>query len=132
MRLPPDADEWWTFDPEMGREQYVCRVLEAYQNTPTAAGRVRPQDRNLAAHLFYQKVPFSAVDAAFVLAAARRTFRHPNLAPLAPIGSLNYFLPVIREILETPIDPGHIGWLDWKLRHADEILRVDCDHTPTV
>jgi hypothetical protein len=125
MRLPPDADQWWVFDPEMDREHYVCRLLEGYSNTPTAAGRVRPQDRTLAAHLFRQKVPFAAVDAAFTLAAARRVFRDPGLAPLAPIGSLNYFLPVIREILDTPIDPGHIGWLDWKLRHADEILRRD-------
>ena len=96
-------------------------MLEAYSNTPTVADRRRPQDRSLAAHLFHQKVRYSAVDAAFILAAARRVFRDPRLAPLAPIGSLHYFLPVIREILDTPIDPGHIGWLDWKLRHADEI-----------
>ena len=122
MKLPPDADEWWVFEPEMEREQYVCQVLEAYLKTPTVAGRMRPQDRSLAAHLFRQRVPFAAIEAAFILAAARRVFRDPRRPPLDPIGSLKYFMPVIREILRTPIDPGHIGWLEWKLHHADEIL----------
>ncbi|MCP4203643.1 MAG: hypothetical protein GY769_17115 [bacterium] len=105
----------WVFDPDLGREQYVQRVLDAYRQTPTTAGRVRPADRRLAVQLFHRGVPDSMVQAAFSLAAARRTFRDPEAGPLHPIRSLHYFLPVLDEIRCEPIDPDYIRYLEWKL-----------------
>lgn len=125
MKLPPDADTWWVVDPTIDREQYVRRLLEIYRQTPTTCARVRPEDRHLLERLFHQGVPFTAVEAAFLLAAARRIFRDPSRSALSPIHSLNYFLPVIREILTKPIDPGYIGFLEWKLENAGEIPRRD-------
>jgi hypothetical protein len=115
MKLPRDADEWWVFDPTMDREHYVRETLEQYRQTPTTCGRVRPDDRSLALSLYQQRIPFTAVEGAFVLAATRRTKRNPTLPPLAPIHSLRYFQPIIREILETPIDPGDISYLWHKM-----------------
>ncbi len=108
----------WVFDPDLGREQYVQRVLDGYRRTPTSAGNIRPADRRLAVHLFHRGVPLSMVKAAFSLAAARRVYRHPEAPPLAPIRSLHYFLPVIDEIRSAPIDPGYIRFLEWKLHDS--------------
>ncbi len=116
MSLPADACEWWVFDPTMNRKQYVQRTLEEYRTTPTACGRVRRADHDFALSLYQKAIPFTAVEGAFVLAAARRTARDPRRQPLAPIGSLRYFLPIIREILDTPIDPGEISYLWLKMQ----------------
>lgn len=117
MRLPPDVEEWWVFDPAMSCEEYVRQTLEAYRSTPTTLGQVHSCDRDFALHLFRQKVPFTAVEGALILAAARRTFRRdPQRPPLAPIRCLRYFRPVIREILDTPIDPGEISYLWYRLQ----------------
>jgi hypothetical protein len=115
MRLPPDADEWWIFDPTMTRDQYVRQTLEGYRTTPTACGRVRHADRDLAVRLYHERVPFTAVEGAFILAAARRTYRN-SPHPLSPICSLHYFLPILREILDTPVDPGKVSYLWLKMQ----------------
>ena len=119
MKLPPDADTWWVVDPSIDRQQYIRRLLELYRETPTTCGGVYPRDRQLLERLFHEGVPFAAVEAAFLLAAARRVYRDPRRTPLAPIRSLKYFLPVVREILDTPIDPGEIGFLEWKLHNVE-------------
>ena len=105
----------WVFDPDLGAEQYVQQLLDAYRRTPTTAGRVRPADRHLAVQLFRRGVPLSMVLAAFSLAASRRLFRDPDAAPLHPIQSLHYFLPVLDEIRYEPIGPDYIRHIEWKL-----------------
>ncbi len=117
MNYSPDAlaHLGWVFDPDLGAEQYVQRLLDAYRQTPTAAGRVRPADRRLAAQLFDRRVPLSMVQAAFSLAAFRRLFRDPDAAPLHPIRSLHYFLPVLDEIRCEPIGHDYIRYIEWKL-----------------
>ena len=115
MSQPHSAHTAWVFDTDLGREQYVQRLLDAYRQTPTTAGRVRPADRRLAVQLFERGVPLAMVQAAFSLAACRRTFREPDAAPLHPIRSLHYFLPVLDEIRSEPIDPEYIRYIEWKL-----------------
>ena len=105
----------WVFDPDLRPEQYVQSLLDAYRQTPTTAGSVRAADRRLAAQLFERGVPLSMIQAAFSLAAFRRIFRQPNAAPLHPIRSLHYFLPVLDEIRSEPISPDYIRYIQWKL-----------------
>ncbi len=116
MKLPPDANEWWVFDSTMDRQQYVRQTLEEYRNTPTACGQVCRADHDLAVSLYKKAIPFTAVEGAFVLATTRRSSRHSRRQPLAPIGSLRYFLPIIREILDKPVDPGEISYLWLKMQ----------------
>ena len=116
MKRPTDAEQWWVFDPKMDREDYVCQTLEAYRSTPTACGLIRRADHDLALGLYQKRIPFHAVDGAFVLATARRASRDPQRRPLAPIASLRYFLPIIREILNKPVDPAHISYLWLKMQ----------------
>jgi hypothetical protein len=63
-------------------------------------------------------VSASVVEAAIILATARRVLRPPDYPPLAPIRSLHYFLPVIDEITAAPLPPDYLNYLREKLeRH---------------
>jgi len=55
------------------------------------------------------------VQHALLLAMARRCLRDPSLAPLPPIRSLHYFLPVIEEVLSMEISPDYVRYLKRKL-----------------
>jgi hypothetical protein len=111
-------------DTPLRREQYVHRVLEAYQRTPGTSGQVRPPDRQLALELQQCGIPLHTVENAFLLAAARRIFRPAQAPPLTTVRSLAYFLPVIEELLATTIDENYFEYLRRKLEPF-------YSHTPT-
>jgi len=56
--------------------------------------------------LWERQIPLTTVETAFLLASVRRASRRPNAVPLGPIRSLHYFLPVIEELLHTPLYHG--------------------------
>jgi hypothetical protein len=60
-------------------------------------------------------VSLAAVENALVLAAARRLIRPAEAAPLGPIRSLAYFLPVIDEVLGLSISPDYFRYLRLKI-----------------
>ncbi len=104
------------------RAEYLKRLLDRYCGLPhTAARRPSPYDRNLAGQLFDRGISFDVLEAAFLLALARRTHRNPQAPPLPPIRSLAYFLPLIDEVLQTPIDPGYLAYLRAK---ADQSVQI--------
>ena len=94
-------------DQRVQQETYICRLLEAYRQTPGTTGSIRRPDRLLAVQLYQRGVPLPAVENAFVLAAARRLIRPPDALPLGAIRSLAYFVPVIEEVLIRPISPSY-------------------------
>lgn len=89
-----------------GRE-YVQRLLAAYRATPGTCGVIRGPDRVVAAQLYERGVPVTAVENALALAALRRMIRPDGAAPLPPVRSLAYFLPVIDEVLATDVTPAY-------------------------
>jgi hypothetical protein len=96
----------------MSRAAYVRAVLALYCGLPhTAARRPSPSDRRLATQLFDQGIALATVEAAFLLAIARRSVRPPDLPPLPLVRSLAYFLPVIEELHLSPPDPGYLTYL---------------------
>jgi len=97
-----------------GRDRYVKAVLDLYRTVPGVLGRVRRVDRDLAARLFYNGVPFYAIRNAFIVAAARRIRHNAFATPLPPVRSLHYFLSVLREVIERP--PGY--------REVEDMLQV--------
>jgi len=48
-------------------------------------------------------VSLRVIQEALLLATVRRCLRAPDAAPLAPVRSLHYFIPVIEEIMATPL-----------------------------
>ena len=97
------------------RENYINQALALYRCVPGTLGRVRREDRLLAADLHDRGINLSTLEAALVLAAARRCLRSPDALPLAPIRSMHYFLPVIEEIRANPPATDYIAYLKSKI-----------------
>jgi hypothetical protein len=114
--------------PLSPRTQYVKRVIDLYRCTPGASGFARRADRCLAAALYDRHVPLEIVQAALLLAAARRSRRHNDAPPLAPIGSLHYFRPVIDELTTAQPDPTYLRYLRQSLVNLAPLLASALDH----
>ena len=98
--------------------EYVRRVLEAYRLTPGTAGVVRRADRLFAAQLYDRGVSLATVENALLLAAARRSARPADAAPLGTIRSLAYFAPVIEEVLQLKVGPEYFRHLRNRLQRS--------------
>jgi len=94
---------------------YVEAVLKLYMSLPETPFRTSRYDRELATTLCERQVPLETIEVAFLLASARRLFRDPAMAPLQPIRSLHYFLPVIKEVSAGPLSPDYVKYLRLKL-----------------
>ena len=92
-------------------DDYVRAVLSAYLALPDTPARSSPFDRRLARSLHERAVPLDTVIDALSLASARRNSRHAAAAPLGSIRSLAYFLPIIEELIASPIDPPYAAFL---------------------
>jgi len=102
-------------DVAVARQRYIRAVLEIYTATPGVLGRIRRADRLLAGEMFDRRIPLYVVDYACVLAAARRTFRNAYAAPLPPIRSLQYLVPIVQEVIQRPPGPRDISQLRERL-----------------
>jgi len=92
-------------------DDYVRAVLSAYLALPDTPARTSPFDRRLALSLHERAVPIDTVIVALSLASARRSARHGDAVPLGSIRSLAYFLPVIEELIASPIGPAYAAFL---------------------
>lgn len=102
------------------QEEFVRQVLDAYRKTPGTMGTIRRPDRLLAAQLHQRGVPLTAIENALILAAARRMIRPAGSPSLGTIHSLAYFLPVIEEVLSSPVNPDYFRYLRHKLQRLAE------------
>jgi len=97
------------------REEYVSRVFRLYlgpAETPTRWSRL---DRRLAEELYEKRIKLEEIEAAMILASARRLLRSADAPILGPIRSLHYFLPVIDEVRSVPVSAGYMQYLRGKL-----------------
>lgn len=97
--------------------RYVSLVLDQYVTLPGTLRRVLRQDRLTAIALFRRGVRLDIVHNAFVLVLARRTFRS-DPHDLEPIRCLQYFLPVVDELLDSPPLPEYLDYLKSRLIDA--------------
>jgi hypothetical protein len=94
--------------------RYVARVLGRYATLPGTLRRVLRQDRRTALTLYRRGVQLDIVENAFVLGVARRTFRS-DANRLEPIRCLEYFVPVVDELIQEPPLPEYLDYLKAKL-----------------
>jgi hypothetical protein len=92
------------------RDAYRKTLLDLYLRLPDTPRRISRFDLRLVRDLWEREIPLATVETAFLLASARRAHRPADALPLGPIRSLAYFLPVIEELQQTP------------LQHADAYL----------
>ena len=100
---------------QISKSDYVVQVLHLYltlAETPTRHSRL---DRQLAEDFYDQHIELEQVEAALILASARRLLRNSEAPKLGPIRSLHYFVPVIEEVRKSPISPDYIAYLRRKL-----------------
>ncbi len=102
-------------ESQIGRQEYVRRLLDAYRTTPGTTGHIRSADRHLAGALYDHQVPLSAVENALVLATARRLLRPAEAPPLGLIRSLHYFKAVIDEVMTLPVGEDYFSYLREKI-----------------
>lgn len=107
--------------PAADRRHYVERVLDLYRNVPGALRVRQTIGCQLASTLFDRQVPLETVQAAVLLAVARRTSRS-TARRLAPIASLHYFAPIIDELLEEPLDPDYLLYIRRKIARTAPAL----------
>ncbi len=99
----------------MQRRAYVQTVLEAYLELLDTPPRSRSPDRRLAGQFYDRNIPLPTVKDALLLASARRLLRSQDAHLLASVRSLYYFVPVIEELLETPLPKGYSRYLERKI-----------------
>ena len=102
-------------NPETAEKECVARVLKLYLSLPQTPARTSRTDRQLAAQWYAQGCAWETVEAALLLAAARRNLRDPALPPLGPIRSLHYFVPVVAEVCAAPLPLDYVQYLRSKL-----------------
>lgn len=99
----------------MTLESYIRAVRHLYLRLPNTSGRFSRSDRQLAEDLHQRGIPIHIIRSALLLATARRLCRNPTNAPLPPVRSLHYFLPVLDEILLQPLPQGYLQYLESKI-----------------
>ncbi len=95
---------------------YVPAVLAMYTALPETPARTRPADRKLAEEWQRSGVTLEMVESALLLGQLRRLGRPPDYPKLNPIRSLYYFVPLIEEIMETPLPDGYVEYMKSKLQ----------------
>jgi hypothetical protein len=85
---------------------YRQALIDLYLRLPDTPRRLSRFDLRLLRQLWERQVPLPVVEMALLLASARRAARPAAALPLGPIRSLHYFLPVIEELLQTPLHYG--------------------------
>ena len=99
----------------MTESAYVQAIRFLYLQTPNTSGRFSRADRQLAQALHQRGIPIDTIRSALLLASARRASRNPINAPLPPVRSLHYFLPVLDEILLQPLPNAYLQYLESKI-----------------
>jgi hypothetical protein len=101
---------------EIEPDGYVDAVLSAYMTMPETPLKPTPGDRTTATRLLAMGVPLHTVHTALVLGSLRRLGRPSDYPRLQPVRSLAYFLPVIDELLETPVSDDYETYLRVRLK----------------
>ena len=95
----------------MTSEAYARGVIGLYLTLPGVTGRAGRADWALARTLHAEGAAFEIVEAAMLLAVARRAGRDPEAPPLHLVRSLAYFRPVIDELIAQPVTPTYVEYL---------------------
>lgn len=103
--------------------RFVRGVLARYVWLPDTPVRTSRYDRRLATSWFERDVGLLVVEAALLLASARRALREGWLPPLPPVRSLAYFQGALAEVLDNPRTPD-LEYLTYLLRRLRPLAEL--------
>ncbi len=95
---------------------YISAVIEMYVALPETPARARPADRKLAEDWQRSGITLEVVESALLLGQLRRLARPPDYPKLSPIRSLYYFVPLMEEVREKPLQDGYVEYMKSKLQ----------------
>jgi hypothetical protein len=101
----------------------VRGVLARYVWLPDTPVRTSRYDHHLASSWFERDVGLLMVEAALLLASARRALRESWLAPLPQVRALAYFQGAVREVLDNPRPPD-LEYLTYLLRRLRPLAEL--------
>ena len=101
---------------DIQQDDYVADVLRLYLDLPETPRKASLNDKITAIGLHERGIHMTTAESAFLLASVRRLGRSADLPLLSPIRSLAYFLPVIQEILDKPVNDDYLKYLRMKVR----------------
>jgi hypothetical protein len=102
----------------VGPNSYATAVIALYLEQPDTPMRASQADQAVARRLEKDGVRQETVEAALLLGSLRRLLRPKEAAPLSPIRSLAYFLPVIEELTQNPSPGNYLDYLRLKLQQT--------------
>jgi hypothetical protein len=91
--------------------EYVETIRRWYLDVECTASRFGAQDRTKAVEFQSRGIPLEVIEAALLLGAARKYVSWLNGTARAPIGSLEYFEPLVAEIQDQPMTETYRGYL---------------------
>jgi hypothetical protein len=105
------------------QRRFVRGVLARYVWLPDTPVRTSRYDHRLASGWFERDVGLLPVEAALLLASARRALRESWLAPLPQVRSLAYFQGALAEVLDNPRPPD-LEYLTYLLRRLRPLAEL--------
>jgi hypothetical protein len=108
-----------SINPREGVDEYTAAALKLYLRLPETPLKATSNDRQTAENLHARGISLPTIESALLLASIRRLSRLPDLPRLSVIRSLAYFLPVIEEILFTPVPNDYLQYLRKKVESLD-------------
>ncbi len=102
-------DDFWPYQKAQARaisnpeSEYLERIRNLFLAHPIVRSSFGEADHHLAGALYRRGVPLEQAERALVLGLARKYVSCFNDPKAAPITSLHYFLPVLREVQEVRV-----------------------------
>lgn len=100
-------------------DSYVSSVLVLYTALHETPDRPRPADRRLAENWYNRGITLQTVESALLLGQLRRLGRPADYPKLQPIRSLYYFVPLIDEVLASPVEPDYMSYIRMTLKRLE-------------
>ena len=107
------------------KERYIRKIIDLYLNLPETPTRCARSDIQLASKWYQEQIKPGDVQAAMLIATARRLFRrNTHESPLGPIRTLHYFQPVLQEVRQQPLEADYVEYLRKNINQAMNVLSI--------
>jgi hypothetical protein len=115
------VEEFWPYQksvqepPIDGCSEFVAEIRKMLQARACVKTSASTADEILAREWFDSRISLERIEQAILIGCIRKYVSWRNNQTRALIGSLQYFVPVLQEVLETKTDPEYWGYLRYRL-----------------
>jgi hypothetical protein len=130
------AEEFWPYQksvqepPADGCSEFVAEIRKMLQARACVKTSASTADEILAREWFDSRISLERIEQAILTGCIRKYVSWRNNQTRALIGSLQYFVPVLQEVLETKADPEYWGYLRYRLVRMENEWKQSYGETP--